>query len=100
MCRVGELLTIKVEEIDFQKGEILILGEKNNEYRTVFLNDKARLWLKMYIGNRTEGNLFISERKPHNVLTEAGVNRILKHIAKKVTLRRIYGYEELGVVLA
>ncbi|MFA9464061.1 MAG: tyrosine-type recombinase/integrase [Velocimicrobium sp.] len=90
MCRVGELLTIKIEDIDFQTGDILILGEKNNEYRTVFLNDKARLWIKSYIGNRTEGDVFVRDKKPYKCLTEEGIRFILKKIAKRVTDRRIY----------
>ena len=44
-CRVGELTSIKISDIDFNKKSVVVLGKGNKE-RRVFLNDKAILRIK------------------------------------------------------
>ena len=43
-CRISELCSIRIDDVNLDKREILILG-KGNKYRTVFLNAKA--WISI-----------------------------------------------------
>lgn len=56
-CRVGELVAIRVEEIN-QKGRSIRVTGKGNRVRTVFYGKRAASTLKRYLNGRTSGHLF------------------------------------------
>lgn len=58
-CRSGELVKIKVQDIDFESRKIRVRG-KYKEARYVIFGDKAAAAIKAYLGNRTSGFLFRS----------------------------------------
>lgn len=41
-ARVGEIVAINRDMIDWQTGDIVILGEKNDQYRPIYLDTDAR----------------------------------------------------------
>lgn len=91
--RIGEVPLIEREEVDWDKGEILIYGHKTDEYRTVFLTDVARMHLRKYLEEREDNGpaLFGGVRKPHDAVHEDGLRRIIKQIAERSGLkRRVY----------
>lgn len=59
-CRISEVSNTNIENINFDRGEVKVLGKGNKE-RVVYLSSKAKLKLKQYIGNRTSGPLFVSK---------------------------------------
>ena len=60
--RVGEIVGLKIENLDFNRKEIRIWGEKTSQWRTCFMSERCKQALKKYIGDRTEGPVFIGKR--------------------------------------
>lgn len=89
-ARVGEIPDIKVEDVDFQTGELTLYGHKDREYRTVYLNDAARLHIKRYLDSRTDDNphLFVSLRAPFLPIYEDAYRNLLKDIKERAAMRR------------
>lgn len=83
-CRLAELVNLKKSDIDFQEGTVHLLG-KGKKHRTSFVNAKAEVAIKEYLKCRTDDNeaLFVSDRKPHGPMHTAGVERIIRMIAKR-----------------
>ena len=90
--RVGELVNIKVSDIDFGRRNILILGKGNKE-RYVTYGDYCNEALNLYL-NDGYNRLNISKseylflNKNGGVLTERGVRYILDQIIKKTSINK------------
>jgi len=90
-ARVSELISIKVDDIDFNSCSIKVLGKGNKE-RLIFLNEHAIDSLKDYLdnsrnellGNRKSEKLFINHIGGD--LTTRGVRDIIDNIIKKAAL--------------
>ncbi|WKZ24743.1 MAG: tyrosine-type recombinase/integrase [Patescibacteria group bacterium] len=107
--RVSELTKLKIENINLSKAEFTVRG-KGGKVRLVFLSERARDYLKIYLNQRQDTNPYIfiglgragqSEDKP---ITPRSVERIVSHYArlagimKKVTphtLRHSYATDLL-----
>ena len=59
--RVSEVCNCRIENIDFHEGTISVMGKGNKEYKS-YLSSRCMLLLKEYIGDRTEGYIFITHR--------------------------------------
>lgn len=95
-ARVGEIVPINREDIDWTTGDILILGEKGGRYRTVYLDEAARYHLKKYMFSRKDNTeaLFAHERAPYNRLQTCGIRSVLKEIAKRQGVKyRVYPHK-------
>lgn len=82
-CRAEELVNIKLTDINFNTGEIKILGKGNKE-RMTFLNSAARARISDYLENR-KGNseyLFCSLSSPYSKLEESGLLITVRRIKK------------------
>jgi len=90
--RVSEAASLNLEDINFERGEISILG-KGKKIRVVFLSDNALYWLDQYIKNRgypilppadkdkiRSNPLFLSNREER--LTVRSIERIVKKYSK------------------
>ena len=58
-CRVGELVQIRVEDLDFRRRTVRVVGKGSG--RTVFFGKHASVALRAYLHGRTSGALFYSE---------------------------------------
>lgn len=88
-CRVGELTTMKISDIDFNKKSMIVLGKGNKE-RRVFLNDKAILRITQYLEERGENGdqyLFVSVDKPYERLNISGVECLIRKIGKQCGIK-------------
>lgn len=56
--RVTEICNLKIENLNFNTGEINIYGEKSDRWRTCFMTASCKVALMDYIGNRTSGYVF------------------------------------------
>lgn len=91
--RVGECVTLNRSDVNWQKGEVLVYGHKTKTYRRACLDDVAKYHLKKYIDSRSDDNeaLFVALRGDHERLHKAGIEYILREIAKRSILtRRVY----------
>lgn len=88
-ARVTEVCGVKKADVDFYKGEVVVLG-KGNKHRTTYLNARCKLLLKQYFAIRDDESeyLFVSERKPHKVLKKEAIERIVRIIGERAELDR------------
>lgn len=104
-ARVGEITTINRGDINWTTGDVIILGEKGSGYRTGYIDETARHYLKKYIKERTDQaeGLFVARRAPYNNLTPAGIRLEINTIGKRTDLTcRIYPHKfrkTLGMAL-
>ena len=90
--RVGELVNIKVKDIDFSSHSILILGKGNKE-RIVTYGEYCSDALKKYLDDgyhrlNIKNNEYLLLNKNGEGLTERGVRYILDQIIKKTSLNK------------
>lgn len=90
--RVGELVNIKISDIDRTKREIVILGKGNKE-RVVTYGEYCRDILEKYLEdgrvflNKTCSNyLFLNQKGGQ--LTERGIRYILSELIKKTSVKK------------
>ena len=91
-CRVGELVSMKVSDIDFGRSNILILGKGNKE-RYVTYGEYCEDALKKYLndGYKTlnKNNIdYLFLNNNGGVLTERGVRFILEKIIKQTGINK------------
>lgn len=67
--RVGELVKLNREDINFVDRECIVLG-KGNKQRKVYFDARTKIHLQRYLVSRTDDNpaLFVTLQKPHNRL--------------------------------
>lgn len=61
--RVTEIRKLKIENLDFAKGEIHIFGEKSGKWRTCFMTPQCKVALQQYIAGRADGYVFTTNKK-------------------------------------
>ncbi len=61
--RVGEIINLNIEDLDFDKREIRVYGEKTNQWRVVFMSPGCKMHLMAYVGDRKNGAVFLSRLK-------------------------------------
>ena len=92
--RVGELVKINREDIDFQERQCVVFGKGNKE-REVYFNARTKIHLKKYLEQRTDTNpaLFVSLHEPHTRLTISGVEVRLRQLGKRVNLHKVHPHK-------
>lgn len=89
--RVGELISIKVSDVDFKSGKVIVYGEKTKKYRTVYIDDVAKRYLAEYLENREPSIFLFSNSKNGGSLSISAITKSLHKIGKQAGLnRRIY----------
>lgn len=85
--RVGELVKLNKEQIDFAKQECVVFGKGRKE-RIVYLNSKATIRLKSYLDSRVDDNpaLFVWLRRPYARLTERGVETFIRELGRRANI--------------
>ena len=92
--RVGELVKMNREDIDFQERQCVVFGKGNKE-REVYFNARTKIHLKRYLEQRTDDDpaLFVSLTKPHTRLTISGVEVRLRQLGKRVNLAKVHPHK-------
>lgn len=88
-CRIAEVARLKKSDVNFTDKTINIFG-KGKKYRTGFLNVRAEFALLDYLHSRTDNNeyLFVSDREPHNQMTIAGLEKIIRNVSKRTNINK------------
>lgn len=81
-CRISEIDNIKIEDINWAEQSIVVTG-KGNKQRIVYFSTKAKLHMKAYIEDRTEGYIFLSDKAPHQHIGVRALQLILSNIKKR-----------------
>ena len=92
--RVGELVKINREDIDFHERECVVFGKGNKE-REVYFNARTKIHLKQYLDSRTDDNpaLFVSLHNPHKRLKISGVELRLRELGRKVAINKVHPHK-------
>ena len=62
--RIGELVLLNIEDINFNERECIVFGKGNKE-RIVYFDARTKIHLKNYLESRNDKNnaLFVSSKK-------------------------------------
>ena len=92
--RVGELVNLNIDDVDFEGRECVVYGKGDKE-RRVYFDAKAKIHLKEYIENRTDSNkaLFVTLDAPYDRLKISGVEIRLRELGRKLNLTRIHPHK-------
>lgn len=92
--RVGELVNLNREDIDFHERQCVVFGKGNKE-REVYFNARTKIHLQNYLNSRTDENpaLFVSLSKPHSRLTINGVEVRLRLLGRRVNIVKVHPHK-------
>ncbi|MBR1611436.1 MAG: tyrosine-type recombinase/integrase, partial [Methanobrevibacter sp.] len=92
--RVGELVKLNIEDIDFQERECVVFGKGESE-RVVYFDARTKIHLLQYLNERKDQNraLFVSFRKPYNRLGINGVEIRLKQLGQKSSIENVHPHK-------
>ena len=92
--RVGELVKMNRDDIDFQERQCKVFGKGNKE-REVYFNARTKIHLQRYLESRTDDNpaLFVNLSKPHTRLTISGVEVRLREMGKVVHIDKVHPHK-------
>ena len=92
--RVGELVRLNREDINFYERECLVFGKGNSE-RIVYFDARTKIHLINYLDSRQDDNpaLFVSLSSPYNRLLIGGVETRLRQIGEKADLNKVHPHK-------
>lgn len=92
--RVGELVKMNRDDIDFHERQCVVFGKGNKE-REVYFNARTKIHLRNYLDSRTDDDpaLFVSLMAPHTRLTISGVEVRLRNLGKQVNLHKVHPHK-------
>jgi site-specific recombinase XerD len=92
--RVGELVLLNIEDIDFNERECIVLGKGDKE-RIVYFDARAKLHLLEYLKSRSDVNkaLFASLRSPYNRLGIGGIELIIRKLGRSIGIKKCHPHK-------
>lgn len=92
--RVGELVLLNKDDINFEERECVVLGKGNKE-RIVYFDARTKIHLQEYIAERTDNNpaLFVSIKAPYNRLQIGGVEVRLRELGKRLEISKVHPHK-------
>lgn len=92
--RVGELVRLNREDIDFDNRECIVFGKGSKE-RPVYFDARTKIHLKNYLDSRTDDNpaLFVSLLKPYNRLQISGVEIRLRSLGRELGISKVHPHK-------
>lgn len=86
-CRVGEVIKLKIKDVDFDKNEALVFG-KGSKYRTVFFNDETKQLLKENLSYNKSEYLFCSEKNEYRPVERFAIGQCLHRLGERAGIER------------
>lgn len=92
--RVGELVTLNREDINFNERECVVIGKGNKE-RLVYFDARTKIHLQNYLDHRTDGNpaLFVTLKAPYHRLMIGGVETRLRELGKRLNISKVHPHK-------
>lgn len=92
--RVGELVKINRNDVDFHERQCVVLGKGNKE-RTVYFNARAKVHLLKYLAGRDDDNeaLFVSLNGTHGRMSISGVEARVRWLGIRAAVCRIHPHK-------
>lgn len=94
--RAGEVAALRLEDIDWRRGEITVVGKGNRHERLPLPVDVGEALVSYLNGSRpaTTANreVFLGPRAPHRALTRGAVTQLVARAARRCGLGTIYAH--------
>jgi len=92
--RVGEMVGLNRDDIDFNERECVVLGKGDKE-RIVYFDARTKLHLQDYLNSRTdtEPALFVSIRSPYNRLTIGAIELRVRELGKRLGINKVHPHK-------
>jgi len=92
--RVGELVLLNREDINFQERECIVFGKGNKE-RIAYFDARTKLHLMSYLATREDNNsaLFVSLNSPHRRMTIGGIESRLKLLGNEIGITKVHPHK-------
>ena len=92
--RVGEMVVLNREDINFTERECVVLGKGNKE-RMVYFDARTKIHLQNYLNSRTDRDpaLFVSLRTPFQRLQIGGVENMLRTLGRRLKLPKVHPHK-------
>lgn len=83
--RVGEMVLLNREDIDFNERECVVFGKGDKE-RIVYFDARTKIHLQNYLHSRKDDNpaLFVSLQYPYNRMNIGGIEVRLRQLGKRL----------------
>lgn len=92
--RVGEMVLLNREDIDFNERECVVFGKGSKE-RVVYFDARTKIHLQNYLNRREDDNpaLFVSLQKPHTRLQISGIEVRLREHGKRLGIAKVHPHK-------
>lgn len=92
--RVGELVKLNINDIDFNERECIVEG-KGNKQRRVYFDARTKIHLQNYINSRVDDNkaLFVSLMEPYNRLNISGVEIRMRNLGRRLNINKVHPHK-------
>ena len=92
--RVGEMVLLNREDIDFEERECKVLGKGGKE-RIVYFDARTKLHLQEYLDARRDSDpaLFVTLRAPHSRISIGGVEHRLRSLGKMLNIPKVHPHK-------
>lgn len=92
--RVGEMVNLDIEDIDFENRECIVLGKGDKE-RKVYFDARTKIHLQNYLNSRFDDNtaLFVTLHKPFDRLKISGVEIRMRELGKKLNIQKVHPHK-------
>jgi site-specific recombinase XerD len=92
--RVGELVLLNREDINFAERECIVLGKGDKE-RIVYFDARTKIHLQNYLNERTDSEkaLFVTLKAPYNRLQIGGVEARIRLIGSQLDIDKCHPHK-------
>jgi site-specific recombinase XerD len=92
--RVGELVKLNRDDIDFMNRECIVFGKGDRE-RSVYFDARTKLHVLDYLSKRIDDNpaLFVSQLKPFKRLQISGVEIRLRNLGRQLNIPKVHPHK-------
>lgn len=97
--RVGELVKLKIEDVDLTTCECIVL-DKGGKQRKVYFDPKTKVHLERYLKTITDDNpfLFVNKKKPFATLTVSAIEKFVNKLGKKANVSNFHPHRFRRIV--
>lgn len=88
-CRVSEVVSVNIEDINFDRKELTVVGKGDKE-RIVYITDVSAMYLRLYLTGREDKNQALFIGKGGKRLTKNGIETALKRIGARAGVENVH----------
>lgn len=88
-CRVSEVVSVDISDIDFQNRELVVYGKGGKE-RTVYLTQVATMYLEKYLKERNDGSKALFIGKGSSRIQKNGIEAAVKRIGERAGVDNVH----------